>query len=175
MKRKSAAFPYFLLTSTFSGFAPCGLAGAFRGHSLVCPANGSSPLLARPASVTEPADVDVEEATSQAQKLAEIVHHGLTISQPPAVLVTALPCSDRYAADWRGPQTQRRYSCGSPSQKFYPNSQCARDFLDRGRIDRVTQHVCGRHGRRVSAPALLGDWLFDGPSPLGRSFRILHY
>ena len=82
-KRKSAAFPYFLLTSTFSGFAPCGLAGAFRGHSLVCPANGSSPLLARPASVTEPADVDVEEATSQAQKLAEIVHHGLTISQPP--------------------------------------------------------------------------------------------
>ena len=39
-----------------------------------------------------------------------------------AVLVTALLCSDRYAADWRGPQTQRRYSCGSPSQKFYGNS-----------------------------------------------------
>ena len=27
-----------------------------------------------------------------------------------AVLVTPLPSSDRYAADWRGPQTQRRYS-----------------------------------------------------------------
>ena len=92
-----------------------------------------------------------------------------------AVLVIALPCSDRYAADWRGPQTQRRYSCGSPSQKFYQNSQCARDFLDRGRIDRVTQHVCGRLGRRVSAPALLGDWLFDCPSPLGRSLRLLHH
>ena len=87
-----------------------------------------------------------------------------------AVLVTALPCSDRYAADWRGPQTQRCYSCGSPSQKFYGNSLFARDFLNRGRIDRVTQHVCGS---RVSAPALLGDWLFD-PSlglrvPAGRS------
>ena len=41
----------------------------------------------------------------------------------------------------------------------------------RGRIDRVTQHVCGS---RVSAPAHLGDWLFDGPSPLGRNFRLLH-
>ena len=70
--RKSVAFPYYLLTSTFSGFAPGLLAGAFRRHSLMCPANGSSPLLARPASVTEPADVDVREATSQAQKLAEI-------------------------------------------------------------------------------------------------------
>ena len=70
--RKSVAFTYYLLTSTFSGFAPGRLAGAFRGHSLVCPANDSSPFLARPASVTEPAGVDVREATSQAQKLAEI-------------------------------------------------------------------------------------------------------
>ena len=70
--RKSVAFPYYSPTSAFSGFAPGRLAGAFRGHSLVCPANGSSPLLARPASVTEPADVDVREVKSQAQKLAEI-------------------------------------------------------------------------------------------------------
>ena len=40
-----------------------------------------------------------------------------------AALVSALPCSDRYAAGWRSPQTQRRYSCGSPYQRFCGNSQ----------------------------------------------------
>ena len=38
-----------------------------------------------------------------------------------AVHVTAPPCSDRYAADWRGPQTQRRYSHSSPQQEVYGN------------------------------------------------------
>ena len=44
--RKSAAFPFYRLTAAFPGFASDQLAEAFRGHSLVCPANGSSPLLA---------------------------------------------------------------------------------------------------------------------------------
>ena len=48
--RKSVVFPYYLPTSAFPGFAPNRLAGAFRWHSLVCPANGSSHLLARPAA-----------------------------------------------------------------------------------------------------------------------------
>ena len=66
--------------------------------------------------------VDVQEATSQAQKLAEIaelVDRGLCIRLR-AVLVTAPPCSDGYTADWR-PQTQRRYSCGSPWQGVFWN------------------------------------------------------
>ena len=41
------------------------------------------------------------------------------LTGPRAVQVTALPCLDRYAADWRGPQTQRRDFCISPSWKFY--------------------------------------------------------
>ena len=40
--RKSAAFPYYRLTAAFPGFASDRLAEAFRGHSLVCPADGSS-------------------------------------------------------------------------------------------------------------------------------------
>ena len=48
--RKSAAFPYYSPTSAFPGFAPGRLAGGFRGHSLVCPAKGSSHLLACPAA-----------------------------------------------------------------------------------------------------------------------------
>ena len=57
--RKVLRFPTICSLPRFRGFAPGRLAGAFRGHSLVCPA-------------TEPADFDVREATSQAQKLAEI-------------------------------------------------------------------------------------------------------
>ena len=43
--RKSAAISYYTLTAAFLGFAPGRLAEAFRGHSLVCPANGSSHLV----------------------------------------------------------------------------------------------------------------------------------
>ena len=34
-----------------------------------------------------------------------------------AVRKLALPCSDRYVVDWRGPQTQRREFCISPLQR----------------------------------------------------------
>ena len=59
------------------------LSGQFK--ITVCPANGFWLLLARPASVTEPADVDVREATSQAQKLAETAKlvDDFLIFQPP--------------------------------------------------------------------------------------------
>ena len=43
--RKSGAISYYTFTAAFLGFASGRLAEAFRGHSLVCPANGSSHLV----------------------------------------------------------------------------------------------------------------------------------
>ena len=95
-------------------------------------------------------------------EIAEFVDRSLFTSLR-AVGVTAPPCSDRHTVDWRSPQTQRRYFCISPWLRTYGNSQCFQDFLDSERIDRVTPHVCGRHGRSVTATALptLAFWTFS--------------